>query len=482
MIYGLFVGIEKYLHGLPPVRFAEKDAREVREAFVAQGLEVGNLILLLQTATCATIENSVKKIYEAAGPDDTVILFYAGHGLLEHGRTFLSAVDTSLDNIGGTAVSLEDIALYVKASRCLRSMMFLDACHSGVELSENVRDTIGHLSDEQLKKFFESANYRVGFASCRSDQKSYTSIPLQNGVWSHFLIRALRGDVAEILQGGILTSTALQDYLAQNVPRRVVEENGAFSHQNPHIFGLFSNTFQVANLTEILRAKAAENQSASIGLMDLHMRGSSEISITSLSGWRKGHGAPRDTPSGRNFFAQLCRDDLNEWSEKIYQGLKAAFAYKMNDIRVEKLGSNATIVTKDFTLDLFYEQTEEGSEDVERSYDLHSISNPDALQNSGLNALLREKLDTVVLSFQKSLNIKKVIQAAEAEGELRCTYPSNFEYTTITKAGCTTSATFHPDEVQLVFRDWMGPAKLLVAFRADTALLGTSPTIGGLLK
>lgn len=138
--------------------------------------------------------------------------------------------------------------------------LFIDACHSGVELDNNVRDTIDHLSVEELEAFFKEADYRVAFASCRANEKSYTSLQAQNGIWSHFLIKALRGEADEAVKDGHVTSASLQDYLAKNVPRRAKAENGAGASQHPQLFGRHSNTFRVADLRPLIAAREADKR------------------------------------------------------------------------------------------------------------------------------------------------------------------------------------------------------------------------------
>ena len=74
----------------------------------------------------------------------------------------------------------------------------------------------------ELKTFLSSATYSAVFLSCKPGQKSYPSQEYGHGVWTYFLLKALRGEADEALGAGrFITATSLQDYLATVVPRYV---------------------------------------------------------------------------------------------------------------------------------------------------------------------------------------------------------------------------------------------------------------------
>src|SRR5690242_15458947 len=128
---GFAIGVGNYKsQKLKRVPFAEKDAKDFRNAFIAQGCKEGDFQLLLTAdATRTTMDYRLRRFLESAEKDDTLVIFYAGHGLFAHGRNFLTCVDSELDDVVRTCVAVDELFELFKASRSTRIAIFLDACH-----------------------------------------------------------------------------------------------------------------------------------------------------------------------------------------------------------------------------------------------------------------------------------------------------------------------------------------------------------------
>lgn len=105
-------------------------------------------------------------------------------------------------------------------SACKRIALFLDSCESGIADLPEVRGIYAEMSEGELKDFFDAAEYRVCFASCKTSEYSYPSDVLQHGVWTHLIIEALQGnDPLALEKGRYLTANSLQNYVAKELPR-----------------------------------------------------------------------------------------------------------------------------------------------------------------------------------------------------------------------------------------------------------------------
>ena len=56
------------------------------------------------------------------------------------------------------------------------------------------------MTDEEFKDFFKDSEYHIAFASCQIDQYSYSSNILKHGIWSYYIIEALKGESPDALE------------------------------------------------------------------------------------------------------------------------------------------------------------------------------------------------------------------------------------------------------------------------------------------
>ena len=116
-LYVLAIGIDKYPH-LPPIcgakfnetcdlKFAGKDARRFRDVLTREGKplyrDIETLLLTQdgdKAPTKTNIETALTQFFGQAGPEDTAVLFIAGHGALdgENGGYLLDRKSTRLNS------------------------------------------------------------------------------------------------------------------------------------------------------------------------------------------------------------------------------------------------------------------------------------------------------------------------------------------------------------------------------------------------
>src|SRR5215471_5379895 len=120
-IWVVAIGISKYpsLPGGQQLQFAEHDAQSFVTALQSGGINPANIRLLLgHQATLAGIKDALGSwLARSAGPQDTVVIFFSGHGYVEHrfDEAYLLAEDSALQNVFATALPLADIKHIVEA-------------------------------------------------------------------------------------------------------------------------------------------------------------------------------------------------------------------------------------------------------------------------------------------------------------------------------------------------------------------------------
>lgn len=125
------VGNSKYLH-LPPLDKAADDAVAMREHLINLGFGVGGSVDIGATDFAKIFEVFLK----AVDADDTVVLFYSGHGIQINGQSCMVLADAARDPILGVTATLriQDLVQQIMDRRASRCLVFLDACRENVLL------------------------------------------------------------------------------------------------------------------------------------------------------------------------------------------------------------------------------------------------------------------------------------------------------------------------------------------------------------
>lgn len=132
-LHVIAVGVDAYdkLSPLDGARFdAEKLVAELKSR-AAYYHTVQTTIRVDRDATPQTVMNDIQTAIAAAGPDDTVLFFFAGHGgRTDDGRYFMAVAQTDPDNLAQTAIDWQRAADLLGSTKG-RVIAILDACHSG---------------------------------------------------------------------------------------------------------------------------------------------------------------------------------------------------------------------------------------------------------------------------------------------------------------------------------------------------------------
>ena len=139
--WSVSVGVDQYEDArIPTLEGASHDAWIMHHYFTSKSggaVPLSQSILLLNhKATRANFEFSLGRFLARACPQDTIYIYFAGHGAPEPDRpddAFLFTYDTLLDNLVGTSLSMRQLPEFLKwrAGEVGNLVMLLDACHSG---------------------------------------------------------------------------------------------------------------------------------------------------------------------------------------------------------------------------------------------------------------------------------------------------------------------------------------------------------------
>jgi uncharacterized caspase-like protein len=78
------------------------------------------------------VRDRLSSFFHDRSPDDVLLLYYSGHGILGRGnRLFLATNGSNLDMPRTRSVSAQEIRDFIEDSRAQRQIVVLDCCHSG---------------------------------------------------------------------------------------------------------------------------------------------------------------------------------------------------------------------------------------------------------------------------------------------------------------------------------------------------------------
>jgi hypothetical protein len=255
-VVALIVGIENYQVSpggspLPKVHYAHNDADAFEETlhmiYPEDQLEI--LKLKDSEATHASLEFQIHLSINSLQENDSFIFYYAGHGFHGAGGNRITAWDSNSFNPEANTLLLQQVIIEkLRESPCHRALVFIDACATGFRAFG--RTATAPLDPTELNRFLTSARYRALFLSCEPGQQSYPSDDLKHGVWTYFLIKALRGEAAAAIEyDGHITDVSLRMYLRNEVSKYIAVNKIGKGVQTPQAITEASSTFSIRHIS-----------------------------------------------------------------------------------------------------------------------------------------------------------------------------------------------------------------------------------------
>jgi hypothetical protein len=233
-LYALIVGVGQYQDShIPALSRAVKDAKDFH-AFLKEREHLfsrGNMTLLIDDqATRANVVHALRHALGKARQDDIVVIYLSGHGLTDpavSNEFYFGTHDARLDNLFGTALLMNDSNLFrgIKSDNVL---LLTDACHSG-GFSPGL-DRLIAKSATRFFSIFDGARGRIAISSSRPEEDSYEKLMYGNSIFTHFLLKGLRGQAVHEVARDVVTVDDLYKYVHENTR---LASNGM---QNPQLY------------------------------------------------------------------------------------------------------------------------------------------------------------------------------------------------------------------------------------------------------
>jgi hypothetical protein len=218
-IYVVGFGISNYRH-LSNLSYAAKDARDIVEVFRCGSVSAKVKLFLNKKVTKQAILRELKWLANTAGPNDTAIIFFAGHGGRQSEQAadgaYFCPVEASLTNVKQTCISDKELTVSLSKIKSKRLVVFLDTCYSGGigKLRSRSTGLDMALTSRDVGALIEGRG-RMIMAASRPDEPAWEIEGLQNGLFTNYLLRGLRGDAAR--EDGTIWISELFGYVSRYV-------------------------------------------------------------------------------------------------------------------------------------------------------------------------------------------------------------------------------------------------------------------------
>lgn len=121
-------------HNLQELEGPRNDPALLRDALCDRdaGLVPSDNVRLVTERTMTEVLREVEDFVCSASRDDTLLLYYSGHGVLDQtNELFLCTRDSRIDRLRSTAVKASDVRQMIDNSMAGTTVILLDCCHSG---------------------------------------------------------------------------------------------------------------------------------------------------------------------------------------------------------------------------------------------------------------------------------------------------------------------------------------------------------------
>ena len=244
-LYLITIGESKFKDAGYNLTYAAKDALDVASLFSKNKI-YGDVFIKTLLNEQVTKENiaALRTFLNKAGINDEVMIFIAGHGVLDENLDyFFAGYDMDFNNPAKRGIAYDDLEGLLDGIKPLKKILMIDACHSGeidkeevdilatTELKEgdiqfravgnSVKPKLGMQNTSELTKaLFTDLRRGTGatvVSSAGGGEYAMESGEWKNGLFTYCLINGIQTKEADLNKDGKIMLSELQKYVQQKV-------------------------------------------------------------------------------------------------------------------------------------------------------------------------------------------------------------------------------------------------------------------------
>ena len=253
-LYLVVVAVSNYLDAKMNLKYSRKDGTNVSQLFSLKKGFYNNIFidtLFDQNATRNRVIDLKAKLLKSS-VDDQVIVFVAGHGILDSNLDFYFATyDTNFSHPGENGLKYDDLEELLNGIPARKKLLLIDACHAGevdkttlqasqqATLQGNQRGTLTtytypvdaaeehhsigtKTSFELMQELFGNVSKGSGavvISASAGNSYALESDEWKNGVFTYSLLSGLKNYFADGNKDKSITATELKDFVSKEVER-----------------------------------------------------------------------------------------------------------------------------------------------------------------------------------------------------------------------------------------------------------------------
>jgi tetratricopeptide (TPR) repeat protein len=217
--YALVVGISKYKN-LPvkaQLQYPDRDAADIYSTLISEKAgqfpAEGVHKLINEQATLANLKQELETwLPSVTGPNDRVIIYFAGHGFISGGKAYLAPYDVDPTKVAATAYPMDQLGQVIGSRiKGKWKVLLTDACHSGAITPED--DTA-----QVNRSLLDLNSSMFSLTASRDREQSFESPQWGggHGIFTYYVIQGLQGE-ADTSGDGVVTADELAEYVHTNV-------------------------------------------------------------------------------------------------------------------------------------------------------------------------------------------------------------------------------------------------------------------------
>lgn len=227
--WAVIIGISKYKHSgqndLKNLIFADDDAKAFARVLSNLGWSNSHIKLLVnEQATQRNIMIALESWLTKAGPNDQIVLFWAGHGFPDPEdpeKVYFACYDTDI-SIPATGYRMDRVRTALEERRSKNVILLADTCHAGKLITRGDRGLSIIPKIDKMRRDKKIPKGWIFMVGADTDRQAIEHTSWSNGAFTHCLIQALTGDADGYEsvgpKDGIVTMGELRAYLNSAMP------------------------------------------------------------------------------------------------------------------------------------------------------------------------------------------------------------------------------------------------------------------------
>lgn len=227
--WAVIVGISKYKYsgqnGLTNLIFADDDAKAFAYTLQKLGWSESHIKSLInEEATERNVKIALESWLTKAGPNDQIVLFWAGHGFPDPEdpeKVYFACYDTDI-NIPATGYRMDRVRSILEERKTKNVVVLADTCHAGKLITRGDRGVSIVPNIEKMNREQSIPKGWIFMVGADTDRQAIEHTSWTNGAFTHALIKGLSGEADGFqsagAKDGIVTMGELKDYMNIAMP------------------------------------------------------------------------------------------------------------------------------------------------------------------------------------------------------------------------------------------------------------------------